>query len=208
MVLRMLVGLLAMLSACSSPPHESKPKLRIESGPNQGTDHTDTMGTKWNYRYVTATITNDSAIPTRLQIALPKTHAFPTTWSDYKYKVFLLPRDLTPNPPAFHNNITDGLGNFFDTGLDNTHTVDKTLEPGEQFVATIGTLYLPETFFIVPTAIFAQSESDRFRTCDNLMGQAESGNHQLLGLKLDFHIEGVRRGCILISCGQISYPKR
>lgn len=206
MVLLMLVGLFAVLSNCSSAPHESKPGLRIEHGPNQGLSHTDTLGIKYNYRYITTTITNDSTIPIHIQIALPE-DVFPIAWSDHEYKVFVLPRELTPNPPAFHNNITDGLDNFFDTGLDNLHAIDKTLEPGEQCVATIGTLYLPGTFSIVPTAVFAQSESDKFRACDNLMGHAESANHQLIGLKLDFHIKGVREGCILIPCGQISYPE-
>ena len=187
----------------------SKSGLQIEYGPNQGLTHTDTLGTKHNYRYITATITNDSTIAIHLQIALSNEYDFPAACGDKKYKVFLLPKELTPDTAALINVITNGLGNFLDRCLDTPYILNKTLEPGEKSVVTFGTLYSrPTNCGVVPNALFAQGDSDNFQACDSLMNQDKSTDPQLaLGLKLDFYSGRSPFACILIPCGQISYPE-
>ncbi len=211
MIFRTIVGLLIVMIVCSCIQKQSKSGLQIEYGSNQGLTHTDSLGIKHNYRYITATITNDSTIPIHLQIALSKEYEFPASCGDKKYKVFLLPKELTPDTAALYNNITDGLGNFLDRCLDNPYVLNKTLEPGEQHVVTIGTLYSrPTNCGVVPNALYAQGDSHNFHTCNSLMDQDGSTDPPLsLGLKLDFYVTRGRSPfeCILIPCGQISYPE-
>ena len=212
MKFRTIVGLLIVLIVCSCFKKKSKSGLQIENGPNLGSTHTDTMGIKHNYRNITATITNDSTIPIHLQIALSKEYVFPATCGDKRYKVFLLPKELTPDTATLYNNITDGLGNFLDRCLDDPFILNKTLEPGEKNVVTFGTLYSrPTNCGVVPNVLFAQSDNDNFQACDSLMNQDKSTDPQLaLGLKLDFYLPRVRSpfACTLIPCGHISYPER
>jgi len=215
MKFRTIVGLFIVLIVCSCSQRTSKGRLQINSGllieygPNQGLTHTDTLGTKHNYRYITATITNDSTIAIHLQIALSNEYDFPAACGDKKYKVFLLPKELTPDTAALINNITNGLGNFLDRCLDTPYILNKTLEPGEKCVVTFGTLYSrPTNCGVVPNALFAQGDSDNFQACDSLMNQDKSTDPQLaLGLKLDFYSGRSPFACILIPCGQISYPE-
>ena len=86
MILRTILGLLIVLIVCSCNQQPSKngqqsengtnqnlkakSGLEIEYGPNLGTGHTDTFGTKYFYVHSTAIITNDSTIPIHLQFAL------------------------------------------------------------------------------------------------------------------------------------------
>ena len=183
---------------------ESKDGLKIESGANQGMTHTDTLGTRYNYRYVTSIITNDGTAPIHLRIALSNQYDYPAAYGDRKYKVFLLPKELTPDTASLSNNITDGLGNFLDRCLQTPYVLDQTLEPREQCVVTIGTLYpQPTDCGIVPSVLFAQSDGDDFEACDSSVYQERSSDSQVtLAVKLDSC-----GGCILIPCGQISYPE-
>ena len=199
----LLVALLASPIVASAQSAPADRRLRIENGPNQGLSHTDTLGIKYNYRYLTSTITNDSTVPIHLRIALSSEYAYPAAHGDRKYKVFLLPRELTPDAPSLVNNMTDGLGSFLDRCLENPYILDRILEPREQCVVTIGTLYSqPANCGVVPSALFAQSDSDSLEACDSPVGQDGSTARVTLGVKLD-----LCDGCILIPCGQIFDPE-
>lgn len=224
MIFRTILGLLIVLIVGSciqqSPkkgqqnegnpnePLESKTGLKIEYGPNLGMIDEFTAG---NYIHITATITNDSTIPINLQMALSNEYDFPDTCGDYKYKIFLLPKRLSPDTATLYGIIADGLADFLDSCLENPYNLDETLQPGEYTVITIATL-LPTTTTCaaLPRAIFAQDEVHNFQRCDSRMNSDKEANpHLALGVKLDFYSgKGSKpETCILHSCGQVSYPE-
>ena len=185
---------------------ELKTGLKIEYGPNLGMIDTFKAG---NYIHITATITNDSTIPIHLQVAISEEYDFPAFCGDEKFKVFLLPKEMTPDTATLYGKLTDGLGGFLDRCLENPYILDKTLEPGGYAVITIGTL-LPMAIKCgaLPRAVFAQSDGQNFQECDSGMNQDKSTNpHVALGLKIVFNSgRSQPETCILLPCGQISYP--
>lgn len=210
MMIRIIIGFIMVLNAysCMQPPLKSG--LLIDCGPNQGMTHTDKLGTKHNYRHITATITNDSTVPIHLQIDLSNEYDYPAACNTGTFKAFLLPKELTPDTPALHNNILMGLDDFLDSCLAKPYVLNQTLAAGEKLQVTFGTLYaIPTNCGIVPNAIFSQIEKDDFQSCDILANQAQSIDTPLaLGLKLDMYLSfGKPDGCIIIPCGQISYPE-
>jgi hypothetical protein len=128
MIFRLLVGLLISLLAysCSDQPSkeeqlidhvndlelESQSGLTIEFGPNLGTNHIDTLGIKNFYVHCTAIITNDITIPIHLQFALANECDFPAFCNDDKYKIFILPEELTHDTATVYNNIVNGQHNL------------------------------------------------------------------------------------------------
>lgn len=187
---------------------EAKTGLKIEYGPNLGMIDTFAAG---NYIHITATITNDSTIPIHLQLAISNEYNYPDSCGDSKYKIFLLPEELTPDTATLYGIIADGLADFLDRCLENPFTLNKTLEPGEYTVITIGTL-LPNSSkcAALPRAVFAQNDEHNFQRCDSRINQDKSTNPQFaLGVKLDFYSGkgSTPETCLLHPCGQISYPK-
>ena len=227
MKFRAIVGLLIVLIVCScsqrtsknglhndigtNQHHESKSGLRIENSPNRGLNYTDTLGTKYSYRNIPITITNDSTIAIHIQIALSNEYDYPAAYDDQKFKVFLLPKELTPDKVTW-NSVSYELGynelhNFFDRGLNPAYVLNETLEPGEKCFITMGTLYpRPTDSFVLPHALFVQGDSVNFQACDNTIDQDGSTDPELaIGLKLDFNRGESNESCILIPCGQIYY---
>jgi hypothetical protein len=209
MILRTILSLIIAFIVCSCFGQPSKSGLLIEYGPNLGAIDKYSAG---NYIFITATITNDSTIPIHLHVAISEEFNFPDSCSDNRYKVFLLPKGLTPDTAILYNHITDGVSNFLDRCLDNPYVLDKTLEPGEYSVITIGTLLArPVKCSVValPRAVFAQSDGHSFQACDSRMNQDRSTNpHLALGIKFVFYRgKSQPETCILHPCGQISYPE-
>ena len=57
-----------------------------------------------------------------------------------KYKVFLLPEELTPDTATLYNNIVNEQHDFLNSALANSKILNKTLHSGEHYVVTIGVL--------------------------------------------------------------------
>lgn len=128
-----------------------------------------------------------------------------------------MPKDLTPDTATLYGKMTDGLGDFLDNCLENPYMLDKTLEPGEYSVITIGTLFQGSAYCApLPRAVFAQRDSHNFQACDSRMpARSVGGNHDVLpdpamaiGVKLVFYggKSSMPETCILLPCGQVSYP--
>ena len=218
------LGLLILLILCACLQQPSKSKLEIEDGPdqhsgsksglrienspNRGLNYTDTLGTKYSYRNIPITITNDNTIAIHVQIALSNEYDYPAAYGDQKFKVFLLPKEITSDKVTWDSKNyelgNNELRNFFDSGLDPPYILNETLEPGEECVITMGTLYPRLTNCgVVPKALFLLKNKNLHPECDNLINQDVVTNAPLtLGLKLDFC-----RNCTILPCGQISYPK-
>ena len=229
MIFRITVGLLLMLLACSCTQERSKglqlnkkvdnrhtkPKsgLKIEYGPNLGGFHTDDQGTKHFYVHITATITNDSTIPIHIQSSLSKEYEFPAYCGDSnKYKVFLLPKELTPDTATIYNNIVNGQRDFFNTSLDTPYILSDTLQAHEFCVVTIGVLFPKSTTCdAVPRAVFSHDDKGLYDTCDVQKNSAISGDPRFeIGLKIELYNQRKfippEDGCVIIPFGQISYP--
>lgn len=191
-----------------------KPKsgLKIEYGPNLGTTHKDDLGLSLFYLHSTATITNDSTIPIQLQFALSNEYEFPAFCSDEKYKVFLLPEELTPDTATIYNNIVNGQHNFLNTPLDKPSVVNKVLDPGEYCVITIGTLTpKPSNCAPVPRAIFSHDTMGAYQGCVRLSNEKISTGPQMdIGVKLEYYNQrkfiAPEDGCVVIPFGQVTYP--
>ena len=214
MKFRIIVGLLIGMIACSCSQQTLKSGLKIEYGPNLGATHTDTLGAKHFYVHSTAIITNDSIIPIHLQLALSNEYDFPTFCGDTnKYKVFLLPEELTPDTATIYNNIVNGQHDFLNTPLDNPKILNKTLNTGEYCVVTIGVLIpKPTNCAAVPRAVFSHDNEGLYHTCDIQLNQAILTNPQLeIGVKLEYYNRRKfitpEDGCAIIPFGQISYPE-
>ncbi len=230
MNLKTIVGLLIVMFACSCAQQNSKNGLQSESGPNKnlksntglqieygpnlGTGHTDTFGTRHFYVHSTAVITNDSIIPIHLQFALANEHEFPTFCGDTnKYKVFLLPAELTPDTATLYNNIVNGPHDFLNEPLENSSIINKTLNPGEYCVVTIGVLIpKPSNCAAVPRAVFTYDTKGLYQTCDQQVNQTMLIDPQLeIGVKLEYYNQRKfitpEDGCSVIPFGQISYPE-
>ncbi len=195
-------------------PAKSNTGLKIEYGPNLGITHTDTLGAKHFYVHSTAIITNDSIIPIHLQAALSNEYEFPIFCEDTnKYKVFLVPKELTPDTATIYNNVLNGQNDFLNTPLDTPSILNKTLKPGEFCVVTIGVLIpQPTNCAAVPRAIFSQDNKGFYQICDSLTNRAISAVPQLeIGVKLEYYYKrkfvAPEDGCVVIPFGQISYPE-
>jgi hypothetical protein len=215
MKFRTILGLLIVLIGCSCFGQSPKSGLRIEYGPNLGATHTDTLGTKHFYVHSTAIITNDSTIPIHLQFALSNEYEFPTFCGDTnKYKVFILPEELTPDTATIYNNIVNGQHDFLNTPLDNPNVLNKSLNSGEYCVVTIGVLIpKPTNCAAVPRAIFSHENKELYDACDRQINQAIStDSHLELGVKLEYYNQrkfiAPEDGCTVIPFGKISYPER
>lgn len=195
-------------------PVKSNTGLKIEYGPNLGITHTDTLGTRHFYVHSTAIITNDSIIPIHLQAALSNEYEFPTFCNDTnKYKVFLVPEELTPDTATVYNNVLNGPNDFLNGPLDKPSVLNKTLKPGEYCVVTIGVLIpKPSNCTAVPRAIFTHDNIGLYQKCDRQINTAISTVPQLtIGVKLEYYNNRKfitpEDGCVVIPFGQISYPE-
>ena len=226
MKFRTIIGLLIVLIGCSCIQKPSKSKWQIENGPNQhlgsksglridndpnrGVSYTDSLGAKYNLRSIPITITNDSTIPIHIQIAFSIEYDYPTAYGDEKFNVFPFPKEFKPNDVTW-DSVSYELGrselrDLLDRGFETPYVLNETLEPSEKFVMSIGTLYPrpPKVCGVLPNELFAYSYRGIFPECDRFMKEDPSSNPQIaLGLKLNF-----RESCIIIPCGQISYPDR
>lgn len=230
MKFRIIIGLIIVLITCSGNLERfksgryyedrvnihlrSKTGLQIEYGPNLGITHTDSEGARHFYVHSTATITNDSTIPFHLQFALAREYDFPNFCRDNrKYKAFLVPEELTPDTATIYNNILNGQHDFLNAPLDGSDSLNKTLQPDEFCVVTIGILTRqPSNCAAVPRAIFSFDKQGLYETCDREINEEIVTDPQLeIGVKLEYYNQrkfiAPEDGCAVIPFGQISYAR-
>ncbi|MBT8399925.1 MAG: hypothetical protein KJO98_05565 [Rhodothermia bacterium] len=213
---RTILGLLILLMGCSANPQTSKGEPQIENGPNlhpaartglridnginRGTGYTDALGTDHNLRYIPITITNDSTNPIHLQIAFSKEYEYPIAFCDAQFNVIPMPKVWALDGGEITDRMFDELKHSV-----NKPSVNKTLEPGEEFVLAIGTRYpRAKNCFVLPNALFVQGDSLKFQACESRIDQGGATDPQLaVGLKLDFNRGESNESCMIIPCGQI-----
>ena len=215
MKVRSAIGLFVVLIISSCTQRISKDRLllysglKIENSTNYGANYTDSFGVKYSLRYISATITNENEIPINIHLALSGEYDYPASHNNQKFKVFILSDDFTPDKITFDSKnyeLGDNeLRDFFERGLNSPYILDEVLRPNQNCVVVFGTLYPnPTDCGIVPNLLFAESNIDSFKSCENLKNIDHSINSQL-GLKLNLNYCGDH--CIQIPCGQISHLK-
>jgi hypothetical protein len=143
--LRYLIGTLLICLAFSCSDNQQHPVkkslgLYIENGPRQGFKYFDSAGTEYRYRYTTTSITNDSIVPVRLTIKLPKECNHPCSDGSQKLRAFLLPRELTPEKQQFDDSMSRELKEFLSVNSETPVSLDKIINPKEKCVMTFGIL--------------------------------------------------------------------
>ena len=157
--------------------------LHIENGPRQGFQYFDSTKTEYNYRYYTMTITNDTIIPVLFQFHFDTTAILVN--DSVKSKIFLLPRQLTPEKQQFDQTISKELIKFLDVEIDTPLNLNKTLEPSEKCVLTFGVL--TDTKYFDPTTPFGT--------------EILTSNENLSAISMKLKINDR----LIIPCGQFSY---
>ena len=217
MMFRKVAGVFMVLlvCGCSKQTTESEPQIeidqnqplesingiQIDNGVIRGSGYTDTLGTEYNFRSIPITITNQSTIPMHVQLAFSKEYDYPVGYGDEKFRVIPLPKEWAQNQTT--DSKLARLWEDFENHMNNP-VISETVEPGGKLLLGIGTLYpLPaETWWIVPDALFVQSDRGNLPECDWLVkGDSSSTPGMALSLKLRHN-----QSCKLIPCGLISFP--
>jgi len=188
-----------------------KTGLKIENGINQGIRANTKLGIKNPVIYTTSIITNDGSIPIRLQMALSEEYEFPALCGDSStYKVFLFPKELTPDTATLTNTIVSGENDFLKSPLDKPYAFNKILKPNEYCVITMGTLYSGSSNCeVIPRAVFSPSDRELYGACDTQINRSISVDPQLeIRIKLEFYNQrkfiAPEDHCTIIPCGQVA----
>jgi len=205
MKFRSISGLFIMLIVCSCSQQTPKSGLLFNNGINRGISLTDSLGTKYNLRYIPITINNDSTVQIQLQLTFLEEFEYPVIFGDEKFKVIPLPKEWTLDGVEITESMINEIPKYI-----NKPSINKIIEPNEKFVLSIGTVYpsSPKLCGVLPNLLFTQNDRDNFQSCDVQMELNRSTNPQLaILLKLVFCVNSDAPGCSLISCGKISYPE-
>lgn len=217
MIFRISMIPLMALMVWTCAQHASKDKapfdtgLQIQNGPNQGLGCTDSLGVTYGLIYRTVTITNDSIVPIRFEIAVPDAYAHPVRDGVQRFEFYLWPGRSGPQVTRL-DTLGNALENFVGEHGGTTHAIHKTLAPGEQYVMTMGTLYVipPEVCSAVAYALFADRDEGMYPECDRPLNGSRSSDLQYpLSIMVGFCTTGnTYETCMIIPCGQITYPGR
>ena len=219
MTLKYLFGLLFVfgLYSCSDDaPNEVKHEkyfgsysdsqkgsgISIENGPRQGFQYFDSAGTEYSYRYITTTISNDSLVPIHLIISFSKEYTYLRSHNSLKSKVFLLPRELTPERQHFDNSMSKELKHFLDKDVDAPISLDKIINPNERLVMTFGVLTEMKYGEFMRMELISSDKQFHLNPDDsleNIVHPSEDSRTFYLGLNLV--------NSFIIPCGQISFSK-
>ena len=134
------------------------------------------------------------------QIAFSKDYDYPIADAGERFKVIPMPKEWALDGGEITNRMINELKDNIDSPF-----LNKTIAPGEKLVLAIGTVYprTPKICCILPNALFAHNDGGILPTCDWLVKEDPSSYPQkALSFKLNF-----RDSCIIIPCGQISYPE-
>ena len=146
MIYRIITALIIVCSfhSCSGnsqnktkAPREKYNGIYLSNSHRRGQLFTDNDGTKYGYTYITVTFTNDTLVPFRTQLELPK------EYNQYRqgYKVFLLHQIITGKIELNDDLFREEASNFLDNSLKPPVKIDKIVHPGEAFTIGIGVLY-------------------------------------------------------------------
>ena len=224
LLLRSLLGLSILFLGCSGCPetsqrelpteHESTQPLsfttglKIETGINRGITPHHSQDIRDFLLQTTTSITNDSTVPIKIELAISDEYEFPSVCNDGKYRVFLFP-EVTPDTDSLTNRFNDFKNSFFE----NPYSLKKTLQPHEKLDVTIGCLYpAPTNCGVVPNAVFSHEDKELYGDCSRQeIPDGSIDSRFEIRLKLGIYYENWFGAppdtCIIVPVGKISYPE-
>ena len=186
--------------------------LKIEYKQTRGirdrVPYRDSLGAKYSLRYIPTTLTNDSTIPIHVEIAFAKEYDYPIAYDDAQFKVIPMPQEWALDGEDWN---LDSLLKELPKQVDRPF-LNKTLEPGEECLLAIGTVFpRSATYGVFPMAVFPQNKRAFHEFCDSLVIPDKSmQSHVVLELNLGFTSgsQASPESCTIIPWAQISYPER
>ena len=196
--------ILMLISSCATKTNNTKSKmdsgLLIENRINRGINYTNLRGDDRSIRYIPITITNDTTIPIQFQLNFSKEYYNPKPYDEETFKLVPLPTEWALDGVDITENMIVKIPNYIEDP-----SITKSLEPGEQFVFAIGSIYPrpARSTGVLPRTLFSLTKVEDFTSCEWLMDKEPRSNERIpLGLKVVFGDK-----CQVIPCGWISYPK-
>ena len=171
-------------------------QISIENEPRQGLP----IGIN-SYLWITTTITNTSLVPIHLEISFLKEYNYLRSNNILKSKVFLLPKQLTPEQQLYSDKSkSKELRQFLDTDVDIPNSLDTVINPNERIIVTFGMLTEMKHEKFPYMELISTDKQFHLNTNDSIENLVPSTKDtQTFYLALD--IINSR----LIPCGQISF---
>jgi hypothetical protein len=220
MILRFIIALvcISLLYACAdeAPKHQSEKYkgVYMDNSPRYGRFYKDPEGVMHSYRYMKATITNDSTIPLHVTIAFFEEAYEPIPANGKTFQVFFLADTMTPENQANDDFYRTEVMPFLDAGLGVPVMLHKVIAPKEACSINIGFLSeIGSKLDPLPITLFLKGHKHHFNSIpDSAVARALRANDPYDGLVLGldfFALSGdSTKRYALIPCGSLSYSNR
>ena len=214
MMIKTMICLMLLATTCSSNQSQAGNQIKIEgkteqqdfsqtglvidNGINRGVTYTDPEGILFNHRYIPISFTNDTTHTIRIDMAVAEEYYYEGPHGNEPFRILLLPPEWALDGVEITDSMTREINHY----LEDT-SVSFTLDPGEKYIMSIGTLYPnpPKSTGTLPRTLFTHDETSVFPQCE--WYSKEDVNHSIqfeLGLKLVYG-----ENCMIIRCGHISF---
>lgn len=217
MILRLFIILFCagFSYACSDqePKHQTEKYqgIYMDNSPRYGRLYKDPEGVMYNYRYMKATITNDSTIPLYVTLAFFENAYEPVPANGQQFNVFFLADNMTPENQDDDFYRTEVMP-FLDEGLSVPVILYKAIAPKESCPVNIG--FLCKTGIgmdPLPIILFSKGHRPHVHAIpDSAITGALKANSPIgLALGLDFSISAADtlKHYAIIPCGSMSFSK-
>ncbi len=216
MILKFIMALVCvcLLGACAdddTPKHQTEKYkgVYMDNSQRYGRFYKNPEGVMYSYRYVKATITNDSTIPLYVNFAFSKEDYKATPSNGRTFNVFFLPDDMTPENQINDDFYRTEVIPFLDAGLGVAVMLQKVIAPKESGIVNIG--FLSETgsgLDPLPITLFPKGQKRHFNYVPDRviarLAPAADGLDLLLGLDFFTVGDSIKRYA-LIPCGSLSF---
>jgi hypothetical protein len=186
--------------------------LGILHGQRQGLGFEDSQHRRFNYRYITSTIINDSLVPLHLSIELKNVYHCPNQTKSPTFRVFLLPRSLTPRRMHLDSETSEALKTFLNSDKLGSVQLDTILQPHQEVSLSIGVLTATDANDPGQLALLLGEHDFNFYAHDSLIWAAKKElNANVISLGLDFFQFFEKtddQGYLLIPCGTYEFLRK
>jgi hypothetical protein len=183
--------------------------ISILNGPRQGFQYRDTAGVEYAYRLITTEIINDTTLPVNVDVAFKGVYDHPCFDSGPKFRLFLLPRELTPEHQRFDTEVSPELKHFLDAGPNTGIELHQKIQPGESVAMSI--VALTEKKYIDPfqLAVMTKNHLHQFNGHHSLIQKKVFESEvNTLSLGLDFFDlfgKDTAKCYLVVPCGKITF---
>ena len=177
--------------------------LKIENGPTRGMGFSDLLGMKYGIVYITSTMTNDTTIPMQLELDVAMKYDYPEAYGEEHFNILPLSKEWGMNGIEITDSMILELSNYM-----NKPSRNITINPGESYVTTIG-IIRPVRPDLCSATPYALMEYGNWKINSDCNWKDTKANYSDIGLKVGFcTVGGKYEHCIIIPCGQVSFPEQ